>query len=751
MRSETEIEMQKKMGKGRKRDALATVAGGFPLTISPPREEPNGTAPRPQQHAAFWSNFQPMVLNGGSKHDNSGNGGKRPQTVPAQLPSGARKSILNPNRRHQTPEEHRRPPMSKPGTAGSHAYGSGSMPNTFRSSSGIDSRGSMVSSTESLGSHSKDYALITPPDTPPIESTFSSERRPLYSSGSIPTTFRGLDTRESQMGPPPTPIYAGDVVLPRGLSRHLLHFSYQRFPYGDVAHAAATTMQRSIRTYQQYKRAQMIKVQSTVRAWKARQLTRERKETYEAALTVILRNARVFLAKLTVLWMKHARAARAAQKIQSLHRGNKGRKDAREWRIFVRNRGALWIQKHWHAACGRARWNARFRWKRQQLHAATLIESYWRGYHYGRLLVYQIKLWSTMEIQRCLRGWLGRVKAVRQVLFRAATDIQRTLSRGVQGRIRAKTVYRARVEHEKDRREKEDRTIRNAIDRAISNMQQKMDEGGPDMKKELVRAKKELRRRDKERHVKTRKMSVKDQQRRAVEKVFRSFDVDGQSATIPMTRLEDLLKALCIPMTRKETNKVLLILKSPKRPGDMTNDAVVAASVQDTTPTCIRFEDFWELLGMELGGASVSSIVSEGELSATAIKRLRVKLQVTRSFRYWIGVNFKARARRWLMEEARKNAVKRARTTFRTSLSQRPSFCCDCCLRPFVFDYEISRHKEAMDNNCEQFDLYDRLRKVAFEKEKVRKEEALVLLRAKGHEFKMFEEFRRPGLKEVEM
>jgi hypothetical protein len=103
------------------------------------------------------------------------------------------------------------------------------------------------------------------------------------------------------------------------------------------------------------------------------------------------------------------------------------------------------------------------------------------------------------------------------------------------------------------------------------------------------------------------------------------------------------------------------------------------------------------------------------------------------------------------MEEARKNAVKRARTTFRTSLSQRPSFCCDCCLRPFVFDYEISRHKEAMDNNCEQFDLYDRLRKVAFEKDKEIKEEVLLLLRAKEYEFKMFEEFRRPGLKEVEM
>ena len=60
----------------------------------------------------------------------------------------------------------------------------------------------------------------------------------------------------------------------------------------------------------------MIKVQSTVRAWKARQFTRDKKSTYEAALTVMQRNARVFIAKMTVLWMRHANAARAAQKIQ---------------------------------------------------------------------------------------------------------------------------------------------------------------------------------------------------------------------------------------------------------------------------------------------------------------------------------------------------------------------------------------------------------------------------------------------------
>ena len=56
-----------------------------------------------------------------------------------------------------------------------------------------------------------------------------------------------------------------------------------------------------------------------------------------------------------------------------------------------------------------------------------------------------------------------------------------------------------------------------------------------------------------------------------MEKIFKSFDVDGKSATIPMEALGQLLKALCLPMTKKETLKVLNILKSPVRPGDVNN------------------------------------------------------------------------------------------------------------------------------------------------------------------------------------
>ena len=88
------------------------------------------------------------------------------------------------------------------------------------------------------------------------------------------------------------------------------------FKFFSLLQLTTTLLYCSVRKHQQYKRAQMIKVQSTVRAWKARQFTRDKKSTYEAALTVMQRNARVFIAKMTVLWMRHANAARAAQKIQ---------------------------------------------------------------------------------------------------------------------------------------------------------------------------------------------------------------------------------------------------------------------------------------------------------------------------------------------------------------------------------------------------------------------------------------------------
>ena len=131
--------------------------------------------------------------------------------------------------------------------------------------------------------------------------------------------------------PPPTPPYQGDATLPRGLSRHLLAFSYLRYPYGEVAHQAASACQRCVRKHQSRRRERSIQIQNNVRAWKARVFTKERRQTYEAALVVLQRQARSYLARVEVAWRRQARRARAAQTIQSLHRGVRGRRFAREW------------------------------------------------------------------------------------------------------------------------------------------------------------------------------------------------------------------------------------------------------------------------------------------------------------------------------------------------------------------------------------------------------------------------------------
>jgi hypothetical protein len=142
--------------------------------------------------------------------------------------------------------------------------------------------------------------------------------------------------------------------------------------------------------------------------------------------------------------------------------------------------------------------------------------------------------------------------------------------------------------------------------------------------------------------------------------------------------------------------------------------------------------------------------VSEGELSHNAVSRLRTKLKVTRMMKHLIGKELTVTAKRWLMEEARELATIKARESFRIPIKQRPAFCCDQCLRPFVFDYEVDRHQKATDYNCKYFDVYDKLRMSAFNMEKKRLEEANVIILAKQREMKQFEKFRRPGLEDDE-
>ena len=98
---------------------------------------------------------------------------------------------------------------------------------------------------------------------------------------------------------------------------------------------------------------------------------------------------------------------------------------------------------------------------------------------------------------------------------------------------------------------------------------------------------------------------------------------------------------------------------------------------------------------------------------------------------------------RYLREDARKSAVRKARADFRKRPERRPAFECPKCLRPFVFDYEVPRHQEAMQPDCESFDTYDALRAEEHAREKSRKEEERVIRLAREAERRSFEAFRQ--------
>ena len=240
---------------------------------------------------------------------------RRPRTVPTALPSNQHNTLAHVE---QQARNRRRKRVHTPltpgsaGTSGRHLYSSGSMnpghlpreagdgathPGTHRYNTtnfrGLSSReslggfsvGSMESSSvESLHSlHSLQSSLPSslPSATPSLQLTLqhttphsarstphstrstdtnsdtdsiSTDKRPIYSSGSMPTTFRSTLDNHSPHNhfhyrrPMPTPPLLSPqdqhdrLPLPRGLSRQLVAFSYQRFPYGSVAHWAANTL-----------------------------------------------------------------------------------------------------------------------------------------------------------------------------------------------------------------------------------------------------------------------------------------------------------------------------------------------------------------------------------------------------------------------------------------------------------------------------------------------------------------------------
>ena len=489
--------------------------------------------------------------------------------------------------------------------------------------------------------------------------------------------------------------------------------------------------------------------------------TLERREEVEAALVVIQRNARIMVARLRVKWLRARRRQLAARTIQAtLARGIQGRLRAAVWIAFVKNRAATTIQRTcFHGARGRVRMIMRRSWYAEQMRRATQIEACWRGYQYGRLVSFRLRLWAALELQRCARGFLGRLRAFRQAVFCAATDIQRTCSRGARGRARAERVYHERIEWERKRRAEEDKMVSLSVAKSVGALKKKLDQymtgkGDREIKLEIRRAKKELRARDKADRKMRKTLDPETRRRMRVEDVFRSFDIDGTSATVPLSALPKVIRHLCLPLSESEIVRVREMLKAPARPGD-PNDAVVASSEPDLRPLYVRFEEFWEVLSVELGivragqdDADVvaqASVATDGSMSAGAASRLKAQLRVASAFRDALGRTKRGRAKRYLLEEAQRTAVKRARAAFRGPASRRPPFACPKCMRPFVFDYEVPRHLAAMAPDCERFSTYDQLRNEFAAKEKARREEELVERNAKEAERVEFERFRRHG------
>ena len=337
---------------------------------------------------------------------------------------------------------------------------------------------------------------------------------------------------------------------------------------------------------------------------------------------------------------------------------------------------------------------------------------------------------------------------MRQVFRRAATDVQRCF-RGRKGRRRAKEVWLERVETEKKRRVREDRTVETSIKKAVSSvvgrLGSKEREIKREMKKEMKRAAREMRKERRREKKEWSTLTIEEQHRRRAERVFKSYDTGGSDATIPVSSLDELLSSFCLPLSKSEIKKVGLILKSRPRPA-MGSKSDASSMEVKKKESVVRFEDFWQLLGSELSGSSVSSVVSDGQTTSAAIGRMRMRMRATSAFRSLTGKTKRERVERWLFEEARVESIRRARENFRRASSDNaPSFCCMQCLRPFTFDYEVSSHQHLMGLDCERFDTYDMLREEEYKKEKERKEEELVIMLAREGEREKAEKFRRPN------
>lgn len=257
----------------------------------------------------------------------------------------------------------------------------------------------------------------------------------------------------------------------------------RRFQYAAHAHAAASRMQRIYHHRRAVRNSASTKISSCFRGYVVRRAIIELTRRREAAAVLIAslfrgRKARVHasfiraagwnnvaivcqrairrhLAKRELERRRHLRIFSAAACIQRRVRGIRGRVEAKQWKLYVRDRSARCIQNMVRYVNFRdALENYRF----LMIISTEDIQRLFRG-HVGRKQVRHLhrRLGAAGDIQRAWRGFLGRRRFKRKMhVVRTASTVIQVRIRGVISRRIAAATRQERLEAEAVRTAREE-------------------------------------------------------------------------------------------------------------------------------------------------------------------------------------------------------------------------------------------------------------------------------------------------------
>jgi len=323
----------------------------------------------------------------------------------------------------------------------------------------------------------------------------SRKQREREAATSIQARWRAFHVRRSKMNKMST-------VIQRHVRGYIVRIAMKR-------HKAAVAIQKHtqgllVRKQHRAEEQMALKIQKAARGRAARQFAQQHKDDVDNASAVLQRGARMWQAKKAANEKRQEKAEqqamnRAAKSIQSVFRGDKDRKKVnivkedkfkeelmhrsaikiqaharkvlatkrvdslRQARLKTMSRAATLIRKNWL----RAIYRKRFLDLRQEFltHEKSIItmQRYVRGFlvrqrMWKDAIRAEEELWATVEIQRCWRGYQGRLRwelAYESIWSReaAAHRIQRYV-RGWLGRTRVHRMRKrlARAEFQKARR-----------------------------------------------------------------------------------------------------------------------------------------------------------------------------------------------------------------------------------------------------------------------------------------------------------